>query len=189
LVSKISVEGNSSRGIKRHLLLGRKAIANLDSVLKSRGITANKDPYSQTMVFPAVMYRSESWALKKAECQRIIVFKFLCKSRLLRVPWTARRSNQSILKEIYQPWIFIGRTDAEIEAPILWQPNVKRWFTGKYSDAGNDWRQKKWVAEDEMVRYHHQLNEYKFDKMLGNSEGQGSLACCSSLDLKESDTN
>ena len=82
-----------------------------------------------------------------------------------------------------------GRTDAEIEAPIFWQPNTKRQFTGKYSDSGNDWRQKKWVAEDEMVGYHHQLNESKFDKALGNSEGQGSLPCCSSWDLKQSDTN
>ena len=117
------------------------------------------------MVFPAVMYRSESWALKKAECQRIIVFKFLCKSRLLRVPWTARRSNQSILKEIYQPWIFIGRTDAEIEAPILWPPNAKSQLIGKDPDAGKEWRQEEQgTTEDQMIGWHHLLNGHELEQ-------------------------
>ena len=111
------------------------------------------------MVFPVVMYGYESWTIKKAECQRIDVFELWCWRRLLRVPWTARRSNQSILKEI-NPGTFTGRTDAEaeVEAPILWPPDSKSQLTGKNPDAGQDWRQKeKRAAEDEMVGWHHQL--------------------------------
>ena len=89
-----------SHEIKRHLLLGRKAMTNLDSVLKSRGITLlTKVHLVKAMVFPAVTYECEDWTIKKAECQRIDAFELWCWRRLLRVPWTARRSNQSILKE------------------------------------------------------------------------------------------
>ena len=85
----------------RHLLLGRKAMTNLDSILKSRDITLpTMVQLGKAMVFPVVMYGCESWTIKKAECQRIDAFKLRCWRRLLRVPWTARRSNQSILKEI-----------------------------------------------------------------------------------------
>ena len=88
-----------------------------------------------------------------------------------------------------QPWIVTARTDAEAEAPILWPPDVKSWFTGKDLDAGKDWRQEeKGVSEDETVRWHHQLNGYEFGQTLGDSEGQGSLACCSPRGHKESDT-
>ena len=87
--------------IKRHLLLGRKAMINIDSILKSRDITLPKEVcIVKAMVFPVVMYRCESWTINKTECQRIDAFELWCWSRLLRVPWTARRSNQSILKEI-----------------------------------------------------------------------------------------
>ena len=99
--SKITTDGDCSHAIKRHLLLGRKAMTNLDSILKSRGITLpTKVHLVKTMVFPVVMYGCASWTIKKAECQRIDVFELWCWRRLLRVPWTARRSNQSILKEI-----------------------------------------------------------------------------------------
>ena len=92
---------NCSREIKKHLLLGRKAKTNLDSILKSRDITlSTKVPLVKAMVFPVVMYGCESWTVKKAEPQRIDAFELWCWRRLLRVPWTARRSNQSILKEI-----------------------------------------------------------------------------------------
>ena len=101
LGSKITADGDCSHKIKRHLLLGRKAMTNLDSVLKSRDITLpTKVCVVKTMVFPVVMYRFGSWTIKKAECQIIDAFKLWCWRRLLRVPWTARRSNQSILKEI-----------------------------------------------------------------------------------------
>ena len=96
-----------------------------------------------------VMYGCESWIIKKTECQRIDTFKMWCWRRLSRVPWTARRSNQSILKD--QSWIYIGRTDAESEASVLWPPDAKSRFIGKDPDAEKDWRQKKGVAEDEMV--------------------------------------
>src|SRR5574339_98675 len=100
LGSKITADGDCSHKIKRHLLLGRKAMTNLDSVLKSRDITLpTKVCVVKTMVFPVVMYGCESWTIKKAECQRIDAFELWCWKRLLRVPWTARRSNQSILKE------------------------------------------------------------------------------------------
>ena len=101
LGSKITVDGDCSHEIKRHLLLGRKAMTNLDSILKSRDITLlTKVHLVKAMVFPVVMYGCESWTVKKAECQRIDAFEPWCYSRLLRVPWTVRRSNQSILKEI-----------------------------------------------------------------------------------------
>ena len=99
--SKITAGGDCSYEIKRHLLLGRKAMTNLDSILKSRDITLpTKVHLVKDMVFPVVMYGCESWTIKKAERQRIDAFELWCWRRLLRVPWTARRSNQSILKEI-----------------------------------------------------------------------------------------
>ena len=104
LGSKITVDGHCSNEIKRHLLLGRKVMTNLDSILKSRDIILpTKVCLVKATVFPVVMYRCESWAIKKAEHQRIDAFALWCWRRLLRVPWTARRSNQSILKEI-SPW-------------------------------------------------------------------------------------
>ena len=99
--SKITADGDCSHKIKRHLLLGRKVMTNLDSILKSRDIIlSTKVRLVKAMVFPVVMYGCESWTIKKAECWRIDAFELWCWKRLLRVPWTARRSNQSILKEI-----------------------------------------------------------------------------------------
>ena len=101
LCSKITADGDCSHEIKRCLLLGRKAMTNLDSILKSREITLpTKFCLVKAMVFPVVMYECESWTIKKAECQRIDAFELWCWRRLLTVSWTARRSNQSILKEI-----------------------------------------------------------------------------------------
>ena len=125
LGSKITADGDCSHEIKRCLLLGRKVTTNLDSILKSRDITfPTKVCLVKAMVFSVDMYGCESWTVKKAEHQRIDAFELWCWRRLLRVPWTARRSNQSILKEI-SPECFIGRTDAEAETPILWPPHVK----------------------------------------------------------------
>ena len=118
LGSKITADGDCSHEIKRCLLLGRKVMTNLDSILKSRDITLPvKVRLVKVMVFPVGMYGCESWTIKKAEHQRIDDFKLWCWGRLLRVPWTARRSNQSILKEI--------RTDVEAETPKLWLPDAK----------------------------------------------------------------
>ena len=128
--------------------------------LKSRDITLpTKVLLVKATVFPVVMYRCESW---KAECWRIDAFELWCWRRLLRVPWAARRSNQSILKR-NQSWVFIGRTDVEAETPILWPPDAKNWLIGKDPDAGKDWRWKeKGMSEDEMVGWHHQLDGYEF---------------------------
>ena len=98
--SKITADGDCSHKIKRRLFLGRKVMTNLDSILKSRDITLSKVRLVKAMVFPVVMYGCESWTIKKAECWRIDAFELWCWRRLLRVPWTARRSNQPILKEI-----------------------------------------------------------------------------------------
>ena len=124
LGSKITADGDCSHESKRHLLLGRKVKTNLDSILKSRDITLpTKVHLVKAMVFPVVMYGCESGTEKKAERQRIEAFELWCWRRLLRVPWTARRSNQSILKEI-SPGIF-ERNDAKAETPVLWPPDVK----------------------------------------------------------------
>ena len=122
---KITADGDCSHEIKRSLLLGRNVMTNLDSILKSRDITLpTKVRLVKAMVFPVVMYGCESWTIKQAEHRRVDGFELWCWRRLLRVPWTARRSNQSILKEI-APWDFFGRNDAKAETPVLWPPHAK----------------------------------------------------------------
>ena len=124
----------------------------------------------------------ENWAPKNW-CFRIVVLEKTLDSSL-----DSRRSNQSILKR-NQPWIFIGRSDAKAEAPILWPPDVKIWFIRKDSDTGRDWGQEeKGTTEDEMAGWHHRLNGHESEQTLGDSEGQGSLVCCSPWGHKESDT-
>ena len=162
--------------LKRPLLVGRKAMTNLDSILKSRDITLlTKICIVKAMVFPVVMYGWESWTIKKAKHQRIDAFELWCWRRLLRVPWTARRSNQSILKKINPEYSLI---DAEAEALILWPSDAKSQLLRKDSNAGKDWRQEeKGMTENEMVGWHCWLPE--FEQPLGDNEGQRSLACCS----------
>ena len=133
---KITAEGDCSYEIKRCLLLERKAMTNLHSILKSRDITLlTKINLIKGIVFPVVTYGCESWTIKKAEHWRIDAFELWYWRRLLRVPWTARRSIKS---KGYQSWIFIGRTDPEAEAPIFWPPDAKNWLIGKDPDAGKD---------------------------------------------------
>ena len=109
LGSKITADGDCSQDIKRRLLLGRKAISNLESILKSRDIILLTKVYIvKDMFFPVVMYGCETWAIKKAECQRIDAFELWCWRRLLRVRWTARRANQSILKEVNSEYLLEG---------------------------------------------------------------------------------
>ena len=123
--SKITADGDCSHEIKRFLLLGRKAMTNLDSILKSRDITLpTKVCLVKPLVFPVVMYGYESWTIKKAECQRIDAFELWCWRRLLRVPWTARRSNQSILKEI-SPEYSLEELMVKLKLQVLWPPDVK----------------------------------------------------------------
>ena len=142
LGSKITADGNCSHEVKRYLLLERKAITDVESILKSRDITLpTKVHLVKAMVFPVVMYGCESWTIKKAEHQRTDALKLWCRRRLLRV--LGLQGDQNINPEGNQSWIFVGRTDAEAEAPTLWPPDSKSRLTGKDPDAGKDWRQKK----------------------------------------------
>ena len=126
--SKITIDSDCSHEIKRHLLLGRKVMTNLDSILKSRDTTLpTKVRLVKAMVFPVVMCGCESWAVKKAEHWRIDAFELWFWRRLLRVPWTARRSNQSILKEI-SPGISLEGLMLKLKTPVLWPPDTKNWL-------------------------------------------------------------
>ena len=126
----LDVNGDCSHEIKRRLLLGRKVMTNLDSILKSRDITlSTKVRLDKAMVFPVVMYGCESWTIKKAERWRIDAFELWCWRRFLRVPCTARRSNQSILKEINPGCSLEGH--AEAKTPVLWPPDAKSWLIWK----------------------------------------------------------
>ena len=148
--SKITADGDCSQEIKRRLLLGRKAMTNLDSIFKSRDITLPKKVrLVKAMVFPVVMYGRESWTVKKSERRRIDAFELWCWRRLLRVPWTARRSNQSILKEI-SPGCSLEGLMLKLKLQYFGHL-VRRVDTGKESDAGRDWGQEeKGTTEDEM---------------------------------------
>ena len=157
---------------------------NLDSIFKSWDITLpTKVHLVKALVLLVVMYGYESWTVKKAERQRIDAFELWYWRRLLRVPWTARRSNQSILKEI--------RPGISLEGMMLklWPPHVKNWLIGKDSDAGRDWGQEeKGTTEDEMAGWHHRLSGCESEWTPGDGDGQGGLACCDSWGRKESDT-
>ena len=130
----------------------------------------------RAVVFPVVMYEWESWTITKAECWRIDSFELWCWRRLLRV--LDGKKIKPVNPKGNQPWIVIGRTDAEVEALIIWPPNEKNWLIGKDPDAGKDWRQEeKGVAEDEMVRWHHWLNGHEYEQAPGDCGGQRSLLC------------
>ena len=117
------------------------------------------------MVFPVVMNECESWTIKNTEHWRIDAFELWCWRRLLRVPWTARRSKQSILKEI-SPGCSTGRADVTTEMPILWPPDAKNWLIGKDLDAGKDWQwEEKGTTEDEMVGWHHNSMAMSLSKL------------------------
>ena len=124
LGSKITADGDCSHEIKRHLLLGRKVLTNLDSVLKNRDITLpTKVHLVKAMVFPVVMYGGESWTVKKAGCRRIDAFELWCWRRLLRD--LGLKEIQPVHSEGDQPWDFFGRNDAKAETPVLWPPHAK----------------------------------------------------------------
>ena len=179
LGSKITAGSDFSLEIKRHLLLGRKVMTNLDSILKSRDITLpTKVCLVKAMVFPIVMYGCENWTLKKDECQRIDAFELWCWRRVLRVPWTATRSNQPILEEISHDYSLEGlmlMLKLQSFGYLMWRTVI-----GKDPDAGKDWRrEEKGMTKDEMAGWHHWLNGHEFEQAPGDGEGQGSLVCCS----------
>ena len=146
LGSKITADGDRSHEIKRCLLLGRKAMTNLDSILKSRDITLpTKVHLVKAMVFPVVMYGCESWTVKKAERPRIDAFELWCWIRLLRVPWTARRSNQSMLKEI-SPGISLEGMMLKLKLQYFGHL-VQRVDSLEKTDAGRDWEQEEKVDD------------------------------------------
>ena len=185
LGSKITPGGDCSHAIKRRLLLGRKAMTNLDNILKSRDITLpTKVCLGKAMVFPVVMYGreldyKESWALKNW-CFWTVVLEKTLESPL------DFKEIKPVNPKGSQSWIFIGGTDAEAETPILWPPDAKNWLMGKDPDAGKDWGQeKKGMTEEEMVGWHHQLDGHEFEQAPGVGDGQGSLVCCSPRGHKE----
>uniref|UniRef100_A0A8C0A4R8 RNA-directed DNA polymerase n=1 Tax=Bos mutus grunniens TaxID=30521 RepID=A0A8C0A4R8_BOSMU len=155
LGSKITADGDCSHEIKRRLLLGRKVMTNLDSILKSRDITLpTKVHLIKAMAFPVVMYGCESWTVKKAECRRIDAFELWCWRRLLRVPWTARRSNQSILKEI-SPGISLEGMMLKLKLQYFGHlmrsvDSLEKTVAGR--DLGQE---EKGMTEDEMAEWHH----------------------------------
>ena len=189
LGSKITADGDCSHEIKRCLLLGRKAITNLDSILKSRDITLPTTVHLvKPMVLPVVMYRCESWTIMEAKHWKIDAFKVWCWRRLLRVSWTARRSSQSILKEISPEYHW--RDWCEAETPILWPPSAKNWLIWKDPDAGKDWRwEEKEMIEDEVVAWHHWLNGHEFESAPGVDDGQGILVCWNQWSHRKFDMN
>ena len=151
---------------------------------KQRHYFANEGLSSQSYGFSSSHVWMWALTIKKVECQRIDAFELWCWRRSLWVPWTARTSNQSILKEISPEYSFL--TDAE--ATILWPPDEKSWLNRKDPDDGKDWRQEeKGKTEDEMVEWSHWLDGHEFEQALRDGEGQRRLACCSPWSCKESD--
>ena len=186
--SKITADVGCSHEIKRCLLLRRKAMANLVSILKSRDITLpTKVHLVKAMVFPVVMYECESWTIKNAEPWRSDTFELWCWRRLLRVPWTARRSNQWILREISPEYSLEGLM-LKLKLQCCGHLMRRTDSLGKDPDAGKDWRwEEKGMTEDEMVGWHQWLNGHEFEQAPGVGDGQGSLACCSPWGFKELD--
>ena len=163
-------------------------MTNLDSILKSRNITLLTNVcVVKAMNFPVVMYGCESWTIRKAEHQRTDAFELWCWRRL-ESPLDCK-DTQPVQPKGNQPWIFIGRTDAEAETPIFWPPDVKNWLIGKDPDAGKNWRQQeKGTTENEIVGWHHRFHVHVFEQALGFGDVQGSLASCNPWGRKEGDT-
>ena len=162
LGSKITADSDCSHEIKRCLLLGRKVMTNLDSILKSRDITLPTEVHPvKAMVFPVVTYGCENWTVKKAQknwCFWTVVLEKTLESLL------ECKEIQPVSPKENESWIFVGRTDAEAEAPMLWPPDEKNWLTGKDPDALKDWRwEEKGTTEDEMVGWHHRLYGHEFE--------------------------
>ena len=176
---KISADGDCSHKIKTLAPWKETYDKPRQHIKKQRHHFADQDPYSQSYGFSSrhvqmwVLDHKEGW-VPKNWCFRIVVLKKALESSL------DCKKIKSVYPKGNQAWIFIGRTDAEAEAPILWPPDEKSWLIGKDPDARKDWGQEeKGKTEDETVGWHHRLNGYEFEQTLWDSEGQGSLACCS----------
>ena len=161
---KITADGDYSHGIKRRLLLGRKVMTNLDSILKSRDITL---PTKVHLVKSMVFFSSHVWMweldYKDSWVPKNWCFWTVVLEKTLESPLDSKEI-QPFHPKGNQSWIFIGRTDAEAETPILWPPDAKNWLIGKDPDAGKDWRQEeKGTTEDEMAGWHHQLDGHEFE--------------------------
>ena len=183
--SKITADGDCSHEIKRRLLLRRKVITNLDSILKIRDISLSTKV--KAMIFPVVVCGCESWTIKKAECRGIDAVELWCWRRLLRIPWTSRRSNQSILKEISPGCSLEGlvlKLKLQYFGHVMQRVDSfeKTLMLGKIEG-----RREMGMTEDKMVGWHHRLNGHGFGWTLGVGDGQGGLACCGSWGHKESD--
>ena len=184
LGSKITTDGDCSLEIKRCLLLGRKAMTSLDSILKSRDITlSTKVHIVKVMVFPVVMYGCKSWTMKKAEHRRIDAFELWCWRRLLRVPWTARRANQSILKEISPEYSLEGlmlKLKLQYFGHLMWRTDsFEKTLILEKIEGGR--------RGDRVVGWRHQLNGHEFERAPGVGDRQGKLVCCSPRGCKELD--
>ena len=187
LGSQITAGNDCSHEIKRCLLLGRKAMTNLDSILKNRDIILSMNVHIfKAMIFSVVMYWCESWIINKAEHWRIDAFKVVLE-KTLESPLDSKEI-KPVNPKGNHPWVFTGRTYAEGEAPVLWPPDAKSWLTGKNPDMGNNWMQKeKRVAENEMFRQHHRLDGHEFVQILGDSEGRGAW-CAAAHGVTKSQT-
>ena len=177
LGSKVTAGGDCGHEIKRCLLLGRKAMTNLDSILKSRDITLLKKVHLlQAMVFPLVMYGCESWTIRKVERWRTDVLELWCWRRLLRVPWTARRSNQSILKEISPEYSLAGlvlKLKLQYFGHLMLRTtHLKTLLCWERLKAGG-----KWTIECEVVGWYHWLSGHEFEQAPRGGDGHGGLAC------------
>ena len=183
------MDGDCSHEVKRHLFFGRKAMTNIDNILRNKDITLlTKVHMVRAMVFPVAMYGCESWTVRKVELPKNFYFWVFLLEKTLESPLDCKEIKPVNVKG-NQPWIFLGRSDAEAEVPILWPPDVKSWLIRKDHDAGKDWRQEeKGMTEDEMVGWHHWLNGHEFEQAPGDGEGQGSLMCCSPWGHKEWNT-
>ena len=186
LGSKITADGDWSHEIRRHLLLGRKAMTNLDSVLKSRDITVpSKVCIVKAMVLPVVIYGCEIWTVKKS-AEELMPSNYSAGED----SWNSygSKETQPVNLKGNQPWILVGRTDAEAEAPILWSPDAKSWLIRKDPDAGKDWRQEEsGETEDKMAGWHHWCNGHELGQTSGDGEGQRGLVCSSPRGHKELD--
>ena len=183
---KITADGDCSHEIKRCLLLGRKAMTSLSSILKSKDITLpTKVHLVKAMDFPVIMYECWELVCKESWEPKNWCFWTGVLEKTLESPLHCKEI-QPVHSKGNQSWIFIGRTDAEAETPILWPPDAKNWLIGKDSDVGKDWRQEeKGTTEAEMVGWHHQHNGHEFEQASGVGDGQGGLVCCSPWDHKE----